>query len=185
MHSPRQGFTLFELVLVVTLLVILAGVSFPSLQSMYGGFKVTAAADEVRAAWAQARAHAINEGTPYRFAVVPNHGNYRVAPDEDGYWAGHGTPEHSGDPGQRPLVLEEALPKGVRFSTDKAPAAGGGDTVLPPGSVSPSQWTTVAVFLPDGTAREDVEIVFLSRGARPLVLKLRGLTGTVTSPRKP
>src|SRR6516164_8495476 len=106
MRIPRSGFTLFELVLVMVLLVIVGALSYPSLSSMYGGFKVTAAADEVRSAWAQARAHAINEGTPYRFAVVPGKGNYRIAPDVESYWAGQGGQQAPEDPTVRPLVMQ-------------------------------------------------------------------------------
>ena len=35
-------------------------------------------------------------------------------------------------------------------------------------------------FLPDGTTKEDVEIVFTGAGARPLDVKLRALTGAVS-----
>jgi hypothetical protein len=37
-----------------------------------------------------------------------------------------------------------------------------------------------AVFLPDGTARGDAALVFRARGCRPVVLRLRALTGIVT-----
>jgi hypothetical protein len=36
------------------------------------------------------------------------------------------------------------------------------------------------VFLPDGTAREDAEIVFQVPGARSATLSLRALTGIVS-----
>jgi hypothetical protein len=36
------------------------------------------------------------------------------------------------------------------------------------------------VFLPDGTAQADREIVLSIRGARPLVVRVRALTGVVT-----
>src|SRR5262245_61942594 len=88
MRSTRQGFTLFELVLVAVLLVILAAISVPSLESLAGYFRATAASDAVRACWAQARARAMNDGTPYRFSVMPGKGNYRLAPDSANFWAG-------------------------------------------------------------------------------------------------
>jgi hypothetical protein len=40
--------------------------------------------------------------------------------------------------------------------------------------------STVAVFLPDGTARDDAEVRFQVKGALPKTVKLRGLTGAVT-----
>ena len=39
--------------------------------------------------------------------------------------------------------------------------------------VASSEWVTQAVFLPDGTARDDVEVRFQARGARTVVLRLR------------
>src|SRR5438094_136142 len=133
----RTGFTLMEVLVVVAILVILAGVgsvavfsyleksklnaaelqiknietavqaykidpkhgsfpetlavlSYPSIASMYGSYRVQAAADQVRAAWAEARTHAVNEGRPYRFSIVPNKRNFRVAPVGSNYWSGRG-----------------------------------------------------------------------------------------------
>jgi prepilin-type N-terminal cleavage/methylation domain-containing protein len=184
-RRPRQAFTLFELLLVLALLTVLAAVAYPSLDAMYGNFRVTAAADMVRAAWAQARAHAMNDGYAYRFSVVPGRGNYRVAPDVADFWGGNGAPASALDPDNPPFVYEDVLPRSVRFRTAKGGVetdlAGGGDSSSPVGSVDPGSWTTIATFLPDGTAREDVELVFQARGARALALKLRGLTGVVTT----
>src|SRR5262245_26003542 len=98
----RAGFTLFEVVLVMAVLVIAAALTYPSLKGMYGYFKVHGAVDSVRAAWAQARAHAIEEGRPYRFAVEPDGSHYRVAPDHNDFWNGGST--------EGGHVLQEALP---------------------------------------------------------------------------
>src|SRR5260370_627756 len=81
----RSAFTLLELIMVMTILVILAVLSYPSINAMYGSYRVEAAADQVRAAWAEARTHAANEGRPYRFSVVPNKRNFRVAPVGNNY----------------------------------------------------------------------------------------------------
>src|SRR5205085_282934 len=79
------------------------------------------------------------------------------------------------------MVVEATLPIGVRFRLDESGQAsvpglspatsGGGDS---------GQWHPVALFLPDGTAQEDREIVFASTGSRPVSVKLRALTGAVT-----
>lgn len=165
---PRKGYTLFELMLVLAMLVVLAAVAIPSMDSMSGTFRVTEAADMVRAKWALARSHAMNECRPYRFAVVPSRGNFRLAPDSSEFWAGGNPSGGSGSSGgdQPALVQEDSLPKGVRFSEGGNPAEGG--------------WQKVAVFLPDGRAENDVEITFTCQGALPVVLRLRALTGAVT-----
>jgi prepilin-type N-terminal cleavage/methylation domain-containing protein len=183
MRQPRKALTLLEVVLVMVLFVVLAGISYPTLDSMIGSFRVTAAADAVKAAWAQARAHAINEGVAYRFCVLPGKGNYRLAPDSGDNWAGNGAPATPPDPANLPLILEEILPKGVRCTTRDGGSDDGGNSAssLSPGSVDPNAWRTIAVFLPDGTAREDAEMVLRHRGTRPIVVNIRGLTGIATS----
>jgi prepilin-type N-terminal cleavage/methylation domain-containing protein len=181
----RPAFTLFELILVLALLVVVGAISYPSINSMGGYFRVTSAADQLRGAWAQARARAMNDGIPYRFGVVPGKGNYRVAPDVGEFWSGNGNGHADGGSGSPPLVMEEALPKGVRFSTSSnvtlRDARGDEDTVLAEGATDNSAWTTVAVFMPDGTARTDAEVTLLTSGAKPLLLRMRGLTGVVTN----
>jgi prepilin-type N-terminal cleavage/methylation domain-containing protein len=185
-RSRPPAFTLFELMLVMALIVILGALSYPTFQSMVGGFRAQAAVDAVRASWAQARAKAMNDGVPYRFSVAPGKGNYRVAPDTPEFWLGNeGTPK-AADPASPPLVLEQTLPKTVRFSTPSAVQAGERagnteDTSAPIGSTDPTAWSTVVVFLPDGTARADAELAILASGARPMLLRLRGLTGVVTT----
>lgn len=176
----RRGYTLMEVVLVMAIMVIFAALGYPSLDAMYAGVKVEGASDAVRAAWAEAQARAVNEGRPYRFAVVPGKGNYRVAPDGSDYWAG-GTPAPA-DPDNPPLVLEKSLPRGMGFTLDGgAPAVDArGETALPDDGVDPGQWSSTAVFLPDGTAQDDVDITLQLEGARPITVHLRALTGVVT-----
>jgi type II secretory pathway pseudopilin PulG len=172
-----------ELVLVLALLIVIAAIVYPSVDAMYGNSRLTQSADQVRAAWAAARSQAIDEGRPYRFAVVPNKGNFRIAPDSSDYWTSNASPAPS-DPANPPLVLSETLPRGMRFNTADVPAgsisAKGEASSLPPASVPPGTWSTKAVFFPDGTAREDVEIIFGAAGTREIMLRLRALTGAVT-----
>ena len=178
--AKRGGYTLLELVLVLAVLVMLAGLCYPSIKGMYGHYKLTAAVDTVRAAWAQARAHAIEEGRPYRFAVVPGTGQYRVAPDSPDYWSGSGPASDTNGQG---MVMEKVLPGGVCFATGDGPPADSGappQSDAPAGGASPDSYTSPVVFLPDGSARDDAEVIFQVRGAMPTAIRLRGLTGIVT-----
>ena len=78
----RRAFTLFELLLVLALLVILAGLAIPSIDYMYADSRTMAAVDQVRSKWAAARGHAVGEGRAYRFSIMQNSGAFRVAPDD-------------------------------------------------------------------------------------------------------
>jgi prepilin-type N-terminal cleavage/methylation domain-containing protein len=173
--QPRKAYTLLELICVVAIIAIMAGLAYPTVTGMYGHYRLRAASDGVRAGWVRARAHAVEEGQRYRFAVVHGKGNFRIAPDSPEYWSGS-LPAF--DPDNPPLVLEDALPNGIRFSLDKnAQPSHDGDSSFPVGEVESSQWASAAFFEADGSAQEDVEIAFHSAGNRPVILKLRAMTG--------
>ena len=181
MRRTRRGYTLLELLLVLTILVILAAVAYPSIDGMFRHERLQAAADSVRAAMVQARAHAMEEARPYRFAVIPGRRNFRVAPDSPDYWSGGETPTPT-DPNNLPLVLEDKLPRGVPFALGEA------GTAAPPESgasgdndqADPSAYVPVAIFLPDGSASEDKVIALQVNGGLGMTIRLRALTGSVT-----
>ena len=175
----RPGYTLLELLLVMAVLVMLGAVFYPSIESSYGYFKVTGAADAVKGAWAQARSRAIQDSMPYRFAVVPGSARFRVAPDKPEFWAGN--PPDQQDSDNPPLILEGKLPGGIVFALNgSAPSSGGStkDDEADKAPVDPSAYVAVAVFLTDGTAREDAVIPLEVAGVKPIKLRLRALTGT-------
>jgi prepilin-type N-terminal cleavage/methylation domain-containing protein len=178
--AKRPGFTLLEVVLVAALLVILAAITYPTASSMYAHEKVKAAADSVRGSMANARSRAVSEGRRYKLAVVANKGNFRIAPDSPSYWSGSGTGDEGASNRTGPLVLTDKLPKGISFSTGASDSASFGGDDDANESVSWDSWTDAATFLPDGTATEDRDITLSVNGTKPVVLKLRAMTGTVT-----
>jgi Tfp pilus assembly protein FimT len=181
-RNTRPAVTLFELLLVVGIIAFMAVMAVPAMDLFMPDTKVKGSVDQVRAAWADARARAIEEGRPYRFAVVPDTGHYRVAPDSPEYWGGGGTPKGEC------LIHQDALPGGVRFQVEGS--SSGADTSDVPwtqpdqkssqAAPDPSAYTNPVVFLPDGTARQDVSIAFVVKGARRTTLQLRGLTGSTS-----
>jgi len=166
MRDRRNGYTLFELAVVLSIIVVIAAMVVPNLGLMFGGAKVTAAADMVRARWADGKSRAQEEGRPYKFAVQIGTGKLRLAPDSPEYWGG-------GESGSsRALVVEDELPKDVLFASGQST----GGTSNTQGS---GEWSHAVVFLPDGTASDDYNISFNSQGSRPVELRLRGVTGSV------
>jgi type II secretory pathway pseudopilin PulG len=181
----RPAYTLLELILVAAVLAMIGAIVYPSLKGMYGYYKVNGAVDTIRAAWASARARAIEEGQPYRFAVISGTGKYRVAPDSDSGWGDSSTASSSnsstGSNHTPPLILEATLPEGVAFSGDgSVPLSGGMPAPAAPPTGGGGGYGPGIVFLPDGTARADARLDFQVRGALPMTLSLRGLTGAVT-----
>jgi Tfp pilus assembly protein FimT len=181
-RNTRRAVSLFELLLVVAIVAFMAVLAVPAMDLFMPDTKVKGSIDQVRAAWADARARAIEEGRPYRFAIVPDTGYYRIAPDSPEYWGGGGTPKGEC------LIHQDTLPGGVRFQVDGS--GSGADTsdvpwVEPdqksaPAGPDASSYSNPVVFLPDGTARNDVSIAFVVKGARRTTLQLRGLTGSTS-----
>jgi prepilin-type N-terminal cleavage/methylation domain-containing protein len=164
----RRGLTLIEVMLVMVMLIILAVVAYPSLSAMYGDVKVKAAADQVRASWTEARARAIEDGRPYRFAVKPGGGDFRVAPDAAEFWDGSGGGNSANENYPAPHIDEGTLTGSITFSVpDNLPTSG--------------EWTTVAIFNADGSCQSDVEISLKEDDdSTPIVIRARAMTGAIT-----
>jgi prepilin-type N-terminal cleavage/methylation domain-containing protein len=183
--TRRSAYTLLEVLLVLVLLGVLAALAVPALDTMYSDVRARAAADTVRAAWSEAHSRAVNESRPYRFSLVLDQGNFRVAPDSPEYWGGGEAPAAT-ESANAPLVLDEALPNGVRFravETLMQDLPSDGDSSQPAGTVDPNSWSGTIIFLPDGTVRteqENLEVGIRTPAAAPLVVRMRTLTGVIT-----
>jgi hypothetical protein len=125
----------------------------------------------VRAAWAEARAQAIEDGRAYRFAVEPGTGKFKVAPDADEFWDGSGgAPADENAP--PPHIQDGTLPNGIVFDVaGDLPASG--------------SFSTVVVFNPDGTCSHDAEVALKEDDdSTPVVIRVRAMTGAVTVRKK-
>ncbi len=131
-------------------------------------------------------ARAIMEGRPYRFSIQPGSGDFRTAPDAAEFWSGGDAPAATDSGRNAPLVVQDSLPRGVRFATIDATDSSyfgnlGMSDAGDASSSSSGAWSTVAVFLPDGSAQQDVEITFRSPDSGPIALRLRALTGGMST----
>lgn len=138
----RRGYTLFELLLVLALMVIVATIAFPVVDSLLTPNRLEAASDLLQAKWAEVRARALDEGRPFRCEFDPQANLLKTGPDD-------ASEEFEQTP----------FPQGVRFAGEE------------PVSV---------IYLPDGTAQDDVDVRLEHQGYRPIVLRVRALTGLVT-----
>jgi hypothetical protein len=153
---------------------------------MYSGYRVSAATDQIRAYWAEARTHAMDESRPYRFSVKPGTGEFRVAPDASSYWMGSDQPQAEDSTKNPPLIKSDQLPKPIVFHVEDSTPTMPQDAIAQQLSTTTSvgvvdgAWTTIAIFMPDGSAQDDVKIALQSGGGKPTTLQLRALTGIVT-----
>jgi len=166
----RSAYTLLEMVLVLSLLVVLAAMAYPVIESMQAGPRLTAATDLIRTKLNDCRAHAIEDRRPYRFAVRDGTGDFKIAPDTTDFWD-DGLGGASADPDDSAWVIESSLPEKVAFSA--------------PNSGSNSDWRPLVTFLADGTAKDDVEVTLQTRGAPATTIRLRATTGAVTTASMP
>jgi len=149
-RKERQGYTLFEIIVVLGIIAIIGAIAIPTLSSMMGDTPVKAAADQVKSRWAEARAKAMEQGKPYRFSVTDNN-KFRVAPDD----------EFDGVTG-----MNDELPKDVSFS------GGGSNNQNNNGSDNGIS----VVFQPDGTASTDFELGLNGKGCAPVTLIMNKTT---------
>ena len=161
----RHGFTLLELVIVMVIMTVALAIAIPAVDTLMNPNQVVASIDAVRSQWVEARSRAMEEGRAYRFSVQDNSGKFRIEPDDP----------DNGDGSEPALTREGDLPEPCLFvtSADALKGASG------PGT-SDGNWRSVAVFLPDGTVRDDASLIF-GRPSEPAVtLRLRALTGSIS-----
>jgi prepilin-type N-terminal cleavage/methylation domain-containing protein len=178
MKQRRSGWTLFELMVAMAVIVIIGAIAAPSLTNSYSSYRLKSAADGISAAFAKARSKAMRTGCAYRVSIMPETGNYRIAPENPDAMT-----NKSAQPAD-PLVVEDHLPDGVQISIGSTtpsdptnPTANLGSSV---GASDTGSYIVAAVFQADGSARNDVQVVLTMKGTAPMTVKLRGMTGSVT-----
>ena len=164
-HTHRRGFTIFELVVVMAVLLLLAAVILPSIGAFRGDTRQRAAADVIRGELAVARARAMEEGRPYRVAISQDGKRIRRAPDTaDFVQSGFGHADPSA------VVVD--------YEFDQVTAEVRAEqSDLPPEAVE--GWVTIATVQPDGTCREFTALVVIKEQDNgELRVRVRGLTGS-------
>lgn len=174
-RRARHGFTIFELLVVLALLVIIGAIVLPSTTTLFGSTRPRAAADQIRGELAAAKAWAMEDGQPYRVALSPDGTRIRRAAEAEFDQPASSQPAASA--------------RRVEYTFDKtlARVASAGQAGSPPADAT--GWVTVAVFLPNGTCRTEGEgsgvttVAIHEEGhaenAAGLRVIVRGVTGQV------
>jgi type II secretion system protein H len=165
-RPPRTGFTLFEILVVLVLMLLLAAIILPSVGAFRGDSRQRAAVDQVRGELAAARGRAMEEGRPYRIAVNDTGTRLRRAPDGPDFAStgAFGYPD--------PFAIS------VEYEFEHVTAS----VLTEQQQTQPAEqdgWITVAVVQPDGTCRDDSALVLIKEeGNGTMRLRVRGLTGS-------
>jgi hypothetical protein len=151
-RGRRGAFTLIELVLVLAIVVMMVGLSWPILEKPLAYERLRHSADQVMGEWTTARVEAMRDGDNKFFRYEPGTGSYHLsfATQED-----------------------RTLPEGVIFvssvkSDDLRESLEDGGTDLG----NPEVW-----FYADGTCSDVPELLLRNEYGMQIRIKLRGLTG--------
>ncbi len=201
-QQARSGFTLVEMLLVLGVFIVFAGITIPSVMRMFGQQKLTHAAERVRESIASARFRAIDTGLIYQFCCESGGSRFVVVPFE----SDHAVTGASGP--AAPVTLQGRswgqLPQGIVFSSvglnsvlpttstptktlSTAPthklAAGALDGLPNAGDLAGANWSIPILFHPEGSANADLEITVSDSKSQHIKLRVRAFTGAVSMER--
>lgn len=187
-QSRRTAFTLFEMLLVLTIVGIIAGLSWPRLARYLQENDLRSNAEQARRIIDSARVKAIREGTIFQFRYEPYGQKYLLAPYELLQPTGQEqtTPDYSGQ--KKTVGFIYQLTETCAFHPPEQT----------PGSQMPIErlsvellsqiangllyqdvsWSPPILFYPDGSATNHSFSVQDAKGRR-VPISVRGLTGTV------
>jgi len=187
-RAPRRAaFSLFELMLVLTILVVVGALAYPALRGPFETQRLKKSAELIRTEWARARLRAMRTGRVHVFRYTPSATQYLVetwataADDLESVndFQPTGSNSQGGVRPTLPTSRTSELPEGVRFF--------GGETAM---DGRATQWAESAgmgvagsgnpipvLFYPDGTTSE-AALILVNNHQQCVQVTLRGLTGS-------
>ena len=185
----RHALTLLEVLLTLTLLVILASITWPALDRPFANQRLRKSADVVRVQWAKARVRAMSTGETQMFRYVPDGDRFavegRAGPEFSSDVASDaelGSLTDSSDPNALLTCTEHTLPTGITFVGGETTFDTRAETVASQTdhlSDTEFGWSDPILFYPDGTT-STATLQLRNEHNRTIELSLRGLTGVVT-----
>ncbi|MSR59972.1 MAG: hypothetical protein EXS05_20425 [Planctomycetaceae bacterium] len=188
----RRAFTLFEILIVLSLMVVVIGLLWPSLSRMVAYTQLRQGAERVGTRLASARVHAIETGLAYQFRYEPGGRRFLVVPFDQEIVAASspsagstGADPSNGGGGRRATRTVGMLPAAISFE--------GGQMLGDKGTGIPDEWLSglpdsaeysgvlwsgPVLFHPDGTTAP-FELVLQNKKNEQVKVTVRGLTGGV------
>lgn len=179
-HRVFSGYTLLEVMLAVSVLIILATVASSPIMRTWRDQRLAESAENVRSLLAGTRIRAVDNDQTWQFRYEPGGTHFLrvplVATESDNDNTANRSGQQSG-----------TLPDGITFETDDAGSAPPLDPRLLDGlpdsqELSSAAWATPILFYSDGTATQALFTIVDEYGGSREVL-VRDLTGAVTSRR--
>ncbi|MDB5345341.1 MAG: hypothetical protein JWP89_3718 [Schlesneria sp.] len=193
-RSGRGGYTLMEMLLVLTVVAVIVAVAWPNIMRMSGQQKLTEAAEKVRSVAASARVHAIESGLVYQFRYEPGGRHFLTVPFEREFESVSPNARGTGTALGRFSKASGVLPTGVTFAAPTLTGTGGSNTAamgtgqkLPPtaldglpdaGTLGSLSWSGPIQFQPDGSSM-DMSLDLVDKRDQRITLRIRGVTGSI------
>jgi len=187
----RSGFTLFELLLVLAVVAVLAGLAWPRLMGIIARQNVQSAAEQVRQRLDRGRVKAVEEAVTYQFRYEPYGDRFVLLPNEivtdPDAESNSLSSSNELTTIERPRVFQ--LPEGCQFHVQNS-LSGESMTMerLPEefsalivngATNSDVSWAPPVLYYPDGTATNAV-ITVMDEQRNYIHLAVRDLTGAIT-----
>ena len=177
----RRGFTILEMVLVLAVLLIAVGISWPAVQRSYESQQLRQSAELVQVRMMAARVHALDTGILYQFRYEPGGRRFLAVPCEQDPATAGSLAEGTATP-----KLAGMLPQSVQFDADipsqqNLTHIADSDLVGLPdaGLYQGANWGPPILFHSDGTASA-AAVRLIDKQKQSLRLIVRPLTGGVT-----
>jgi prepilin-type N-terminal cleavage/methylation domain-containing protein len=156
-HRRVRGFTLTELMIVITIMGALLAVSSPAISRFVSNWRLNGAATQMAMVMRAARSAAVNKNMNVVFIFDKDAGEYHFLEDSDG--------DGAADSGERETTVQ-ILPAGVSID----------EFTVPQASVT---------FSPKGSTADGGAIVMKGRGDRELQIRVYSGTGNILVEPKP
>jgi prepilin-type N-terminal cleavage/methylation domain-containing protein len=193
-RRQRRGFTLLELILVLTVVVTLASLSWPRLTRFLKQQSVQGNAEQVRQLLDRARIRAVEEGRPLQVRYEPHGRHFVLLPldpvDPNGTPAATTTTIRQPTTAGEPFRVYE-LSEDCQFHIDSSLLTGEQTVIEQLGDAWLNHlengllartvgWSAPIVYYPDGSSTDGL-LTVMDQSRRYVKLSVRGLTGTVVA----
>lgn len=181
--SRRSGFTLFELLIVLGMVLLIAGIVWPRMLSFYQTSVLKDHARRIHETVSAARLAAIDHGIAYQFFYEPSGRHYLMIPSED-----QPVSAGSDDAGESFILPARAGRLPENFTLSAADDRDDGSVSLTPEMLKdvPEEldlanvnWSLPVVFYPDGSG-SDMRVEIEDDRQQYISISVRPLTGTAS-----
>lgn len=174
--NKRRGESLAEMVVVMSVIVGMASMSWPSIRNSLSKSQLQSAAKQVSSDLSKARLNAIQTGVPQEFRYQPDRNCYEIEPRTTSELKGTASELATDDAAAHPeddSAIHRELADGLKFILAEGKSEEPRETLL----ASAGEWSDPIIFYPNGRASQAEFGLEGDHGMR-VEIRLNGMTGT-------